>query len=599
MPGGALLQLVAFGAQDSWLVSQPEVSFFKQLYKKHSNFALEDIRQTFNGSPNWGGRSTVIVSRNGDLLTRAMLEIDFPAAPSNHRWVSQPGLAMIDRIDLECGGQKIDTLYGTYMDIRNQLFVPESKQQGLGHMLSKASSTGLENPGKVYIDLPFFFSKVHGSALPLIALQYHQVQFVIYWKTTKDCLRSVTDAQSANADAVAAVTDAQATVDSTGNSLTATETARDDLEAALTDMTAAETLLGNVQTTDTEVDSGTGVITYDTSITDVTLAIATARSSAENANTSATYAGYDDEGALVNVLSAQSKWDAALLTYAADIGAGLITEAVTIQFAVAKGALADAFGDFVTHAYNAEQAKTSAEAALTAAEAVRDANPTAITTFANPTESIDFPKVGMYCTYVFLDTVERRSIASRRHEFLIEQVQFTGEVSVSLSHTSTKDESHTLNLNHPVKELLVVAPTSSMDTAIDPFQYGASPLTEKNWANGVKKPNSPFASVELMLNGHQRQAKRPGAYYEEMMPFYHHTRIPDRSNIMVIPFSLTPERLQPSGTCNFSRIDNSQLKITYNQLESASFTARKLHVYAINYNVLVVVSGMAGVSFSN
>jgi len=102
--------------------------------------------------------------------------------------------------------------------------------------------------------------------------------------------------------------------------------------------------------------------------------------------------------------------------------------------------------------------------------------------------------------------------------------------------------------------------------------------------------------VTLMLNGHDRQSERPGSFYETVAPFYSHTTV-SMKNISQIGFALSPEKLQPSGSCNFSRIDNAQLKLTYSS--DVTTDARQLHVYAVNYNVLVVVSGMCGVSFSN
>jgi len=416
MPGGALLQLVAHGAQDSWLVGRPDISFFKLSTKKHSNFALEDIMQTENGGGAWGGRSTFIVSRNGDLLCRAMLEIVFQTpTSSSYGYVSNPGLAMIDHIDLECGGQKIDTLYGTYMDIRNQLHTPKSKTTALTSLLADGDASAARahnySPGRVYVYLPFFFSKQYGSALPLIALQYHQVQFVVHWKQVNEVARNLS--------------------------------------------------------------SGT--------------------------------------------------------------------------FAAFTGSESD----------------------------------------------VPFPACSMYCTYAFLDTVERRSIASRRHEFLIEQIQFTG--TTSYTPAPNQQIQHAINLNHPVKEILIVFPTVINNTG-DVFNYGAVPSIQKGITGLAKKDNSPFSKVTLMLNGHDRQSERPGSFYETVAPFYSHTTV-SMKNISQIGFALSPEKLQPSGSCNFSRIDNAQLKLTYSS--DVTTDARQLHVYAVNYNVLVVVSGMCGVSFSN
>jgi hypothetical protein len=295
----------------------------------------------------------------------------------------------------------------------------------------------------------------------------------------------------------------------------------------------------------------------------------------------------------------------------------------------------------------------------------------------------------LYIDYIFLDTDERRKMAQNPHEYLIEQLQFTGDESVGSSSNKIK-----LNFNHPCKELIwVVQPDANVDycasltadqvlfktLGAQPFNYTdaidalpnavhafggpaetagdgnfitASGLFEMAGAvdsaiddsNGVsggwygtgstnadipfnaqgQNPNNtgstvsdagtfvlaetaldmhcwgenPVVTAKLQLNGQDRFSEREGSYFDVVQPFQHHTRAPD-TGINVYSFSLRPEEHQPSGSCNFSRIDNAVLQLVLSSGTVAGTATAKVRVYAVNYNVLRVMSGMAGIAYSN
>jgi len=289
----------------------------------------------------------------------------------------------------------------------------------------------------------------------------------------------------------------------------------------------------------------------------------------------------------------------------------------------------------------------------------------------------------LYVDYIFLDTDERRKMAQNPHEYLIEQIQFTGDESVGSSSNKIK-----LNFNHPCKELVwVVQPDANVDycSSLDatgvlfktlgaqPFNYtdaidalpnaihafgGAAEVSGTNgfinasglfqMAGAVDIQNSlasadwsspaggasnltpftdsaitasglsdagtfvlaetaldmhcwgenPVVTAKLQLNGQDRFSEREGSYFDVVQPFQHHTRAPD-TGINVYSFALRPEEHQPSGSCNFSRIDNAVLQLVLSSGAVAGTATAKVRVYAVNYNVLRVMSGMCGVSFSN
>ena len=173
--GGGLMQLVAYGAQDIYLTGNPQITFFKVVYRRHTNFSMECIEQTINGGnlAN-GGSSSVTISRNGDLVSNVYITSD------NEYIVN--GSKLIKDVELEIGGQKIDKHTNEWMDIWNES-VPSSKQSAnrIMNSVSQYESNGKGIIRQTQIPLQFWFCRNVGLALPLIALQYHEVKIQINW----------------------------------------------------------------------------------------------------------------------------------------------------------------------------------------------------------------------------------------------------------------------------------------------------------------------------------------------------------------------------------------------------------------------------------
>jgi len=226
----------------------------------------------------------------------------------------------------------------------------------------------------------------------------------------------------------------------------------------------------------------------------------------------------------------------------------------------------------------------------------------------------------VWANYVYLDTEERRRFAQKGHEYLIEQVQHTGTDTV----TSAGTKQVRLSYNHPVKELVwcfsntqtnngmwnfttqsndndVILESStlaSVSNCFVPASFMGTPLVSTGTAgSGVQfteEAVGPLSTFKLILNGQDRFKEQAGKYFNQVQPYNHHSGNP-YPGIYSYSFALKPEEHQPTGTCNFSRIDNAQVQVVANTLNNAT----SLHMFATNYNVLRIQSGMGGLAFSN
>ena len=235
-------------------------------------------------------------------------------------------------------------------------------------------------------------------------------------------------------------------------------------------------------------------------------------------------------------------------------------------------------------------------------------------------EWLDTSTFKVWANYIYLDTEERRRFAQKGHEYLIEQCQHTGADTVDSG--STKQVR--LSYNHPVKELvwcfsntltqnsmfnfttesndadvkLHTAPAPATSNALVSLSTYGSPMLGLGELGGTslftEDSVGPLNTFKLVLNGQDRFKEQKGKYFNQVQPFQHHTGSP-YAGVYAYSFALKPEEHQPTGTCNFSRIDNAQVAVTMNTAQDAT----TMHMFATNYNVLRIQSGMGGLAFSN
>jgi hypothetical protein len=205
--GGGLLQLVAYGAQDVYLTGNPQITFFKVVYRRHTNFAIEAIEQSFNGNNNFGSSVSVLITRNGDLIhkiyyTAGITNENDRLTPSDgasyyngktNAIALQPyfGQRLLKNIELEIGGQRIDKHFSEWLYIWNELTMPPGKKEGYqlmvgGDSKNRSKYLNAKESYEIYVPLEFWFCRNVGLALPLIALQYHEVKINIQYATASE-----------------------------------------------------------------------------------------------------------------------------------------------------------------------------------------------------------------------------------------------------------------------------------------------------------------------------------------------------------------------------------------------------------------------------
>jgi hypothetical protein len=174
---GGLMQLVAYGAQDTYLSGNPQITFFKVVYRRHTNFAVEPIQQTWNGAADFGRTVTCNINRNGDLITNMHLAVRLNAGSTNSvSWgfVNRLGHAMVQSCKVEIGGSKIDEQYGDWLNVWYELTHKVGQERGYANMIGdvahlKEMTTSAKRAFQMYVPLQFWFNRNNGLALPLIA----------------------------------------------------------------------------------------------------------------------------------------------------------------------------------------------------------------------------------------------------------------------------------------------------------------------------------------------------------------------------------------------------------------------------------------------
>jgi hypothetical protein len=182
--GGGLFQLVSYGTQDKYISGNPQITFFKSVYRRHTNFSIECIQQELNGETTTGNSEgiakTLISKGNGDLLNKVYVSCDQTSA-------GVKGDKLIKQVELIIGGRTVDRHTDEWMQVWNELSIPESKSSGYKYMSggyrNNLSTKENTDQSTIIVPLLFWFCRYPGLSLPLVALQYHDIEIKFTWNT--------------------------------------------------------------------------------------------------------------------------------------------------------------------------------------------------------------------------------------------------------------------------------------------------------------------------------------------------------------------------------------------------------------------------------
>lgn len=546
--GGGLMQLVAYGAQDVYLTGSAQITFFKVVYRRHTNFSVEPIPQTFNGAADFGRTVTCLVQRSGDLITNTYVNIILKsvAGSQTNQWgyVRRLGLALVQQYKIEIGGSKLDEQYGDWLNIWYELTHKTGQERGYARMVGDVPElTTINNNDKpyyqLYVPLQFWFNRNNGLALPLIALQYHDVRISINFRPAAQCVNL---GPNSTLPAIG-MQDAQLIID---------YVYLDSEERKRFAQSSHEYLFEQLQFTDETLGSVNNK--YRLNLNHPVKLLAWAPHLNKYASPT-NYVAYATDG----------NWQAARERFAKVMWLASRDELTLVsnEWKVTSGSSGN-LGEVwqSTTASWATSFDSKVKAQLIVDADISGNTPTADASLDN--------------------------VVVLENNFTVEDMSFDSDSVLGV-----------LSSNTPSSTALSFVAAHSY-TVTNYFNYG-------NFIDGT---DNPVVSGKLQLNGSDRFQERDGSYFNYVQPWQHFSNTP-ADGINVYSFALNPENHQPSGTCNFSRIDNATIFVRLGQGNvegGSSYLANvlggansnsMLSIYALNYNVLRVMSGMAGAAYTN
>jgi hypothetical protein len=593
--GGGLMQLVAYGAQDVYLSGTPQITFWKVVYRRHTNFSIETIEQSIDAARP-GGKYTVTVTRNGDLAANACLKVkltaitsaSFGTAPTNVAWVRRLGHAMVSQVKVEIGGSTIDTHVSTWLDLWYELTHKTDQERGYRAMIGDVEElTKLRPIGSginaytVYVPFQFWFCRNTGLALPLIALQYHEVRFhiemesiqkLMIWSGTTPAMNSYTYQSAAvMVDYVYLDSEERRKFAQVGHEYLIEEVQHN----------GGETLSGTVSSLGASLTSKFR-LNFNHPCKELVWALKCGAFSGEALTNSfgggKTFLGYTHD---------DDKWEDVLER----VAKGLAEKCVKIGTADDYSAASGEFADNATAGTSQvlRTGKFTVSSFLTG-------------TITNPAT------VFVRTSGVLLgDAAETVNLF---HNIINADLTVTipaGATAAQLPTVTCTRIVHTLTmelLSIPAAQWTVDGrQTTGIYTNADAVVNVVQP---HNYGLNLDGSGNVVSEGKIELNGHDRFDWQEGSYFNYVQPRAH-TRTP-ADGVNVYCFGLHPENHQPSGSANLSRIDTTILHLTLKDSKRPASTTNvllnwvsdsKLHIFALNYNVLRVMSGMAGKAYSN
>jgi hypothetical protein len=634
--GGGLMQLVAYGAQDVYLTGNPQITFFKVVYRRHTNFSIEmDELPIDTARP--GSTFTVQILRNGDLATRMYLRLQTPKLTSSMlsynadpvlngkvAWVRRLGHAAIRSWKIQIGGTDIDTQYGVWLDLWYELTHTTMQERGYENMIGDvpemttlAAATSVSTDTVVeqrtlYIPLQFWFNRNPGLALPLIALQYHDVRLQVELEELSKLL-VWSGAASPNLS----------NLQYTQSGLMVDYVYLDSEERRRFAQVGHEYLIEQVQTLGNETLTSYGAaanqswkLSFNHPCKELVWAL---KCGAYNGNGLTTSVG--GRGSFLCYTSDPSQWDAAVDYAAANLafncftvkaslvastwtgGAAAPTGSVAFSIPIVGAAVAGVPG--VTNELLSFPLPSGGGSVYASVTWI---NTSGFNVTAAVSNAVWFNTRPLLSGVYNLLEALGRGAKGGPNALITMSITISGNTTDAVLAVSSGlvVSGHNLSLRDvsiPVEDFVDTRVGSASGTR-NPWDVRV--VQPSNYGLRLDGAGNPVGSVLVKLNGHDRFDLREGSYFNYVQPFQHHTRTP-ADGVNVYSFGLHPEQHQPSGTANLSRIDTTELKLVFtdpfrsNKLVPALDYARDsaFNVFAVNYNVLRCMSGMAGLAYSN
>ena len=540
--GGGLMQLVAYGAQDIYLTGNPQITFFKVVYRRHTNFSMETISQTLNGNTASviDGSATCTISRNGDLVHKVYVTADSSTATN--------GSALVNEVELEIGGQRIDRHYQEWNEVWNELSTDESKAIGLKAMQCEIGTGNTDAVETVQIPLNFWFCRNPGLALPLIALQYHEVKLKFTWGTAGIALNP-----EVWCDYIYLDTD----------------------ERRRFAQVSHEYLIEQLQKETYTSGAGDKKLNFNHPVKEL-IWVNDSLTNPEGIKYQLKLNGHDrfaEQPKDYFILRQPFDYHTAVPRQNLPSAAQLVTAQYTVgDDLLASTELASATTLGGT-AIGTDQAAATGQQLLVGTLT----GATAAGAAAEDIEAVDTAPTATNLIFGCLNAEIGGSSTTLTTTMSIGRMyEITGSGSrfIAGSAVGSKIVARLTTLVLGSNDTTSGANSSVSNTmALFQFDRILATSTATVMLNDELKIE---AIKEVLPNTEQLSQARTSKMTKE---------------INVYSFALKPEEHQPSGTCNFSRIDNAQLKVT-----GADGGGR---IYAVNYNVLRIMSGMGGLAYSN
>ena len=621
------MQLVAYGAQDVYLSGNPQITFFKVVYRRHTNFAVEPIPQTWNGVGDFGRTVTCNINRNGDLITHMYLSVSLTSTlgtagvmngSTQVAWgyVRRLGHAICQMYKIEIGGSLIDQQYGDWLNIWYELTHKTGQERGYAQMIGDTAymrkvDTAGKNASQLYIPFQFWFNRNNGLALPLIALQYHDVRITCQLRDRMGCVNVLGTPNASNKfSSNSGMDDCNLLID---------YVYLDSEERKRFAQASHEYLIEQLQFTGSEALTANAKYRLNFNHPCKYLVWAP---HFQRYSTGAQWLAYATDGDWKTAKDRFAKYVAMACT--GGLAVSTTTGAYSIGFTPTNSPVDDL------------QPNSATVTTASAGEIVDLANISngMYGNVANTTAKLNLGSASGNTQIIFnlLSKIDVKAILQGGATNNVAPVavslisvndllqQFERNTIVTRNELTMEDISLTVvDLMNLIESASLAGPNTSNALDADTLLQAAGVYAVDyfNYGNMVDGSDNPLYTGKLQLNGHDRFQDRDGNYFNYVQPYQHWSNTP-ADGINSYSFALKPEDHQPTGTCNFSRIDNATLLVDvglynkpYSSVSSdsnafksragllANGAASQLNIYTVNYNVLRVMSGMAGTAYSN